>query len=340
MNHAYRTVTLWFSWASISIIIYLGLYLDTDILEFLSNDKSKITWIITGMFLIGVLSSFLLAVKITSEFIEATNQNEIAREQGLMGLEKTNRKPKIINEFYNSLKIVAASNESPNIEALIEMEYANLSRRSHSTEVMGNLLITLGLIGTVTGLTLTLSGLTGSLDALGQDQDLLLAGLRKAMGGMGTAFYTTLLGAVLGGVLLRIFALITEYGMSSLHDYIAKTCMVFLCADFKPTVERDVRFLNVEIDALSEKVIGLKGAFSESKDSINDFQTAIRELHEGNDDHGTYTLRETLRMQKYYRVLIRQELTLMNKLNRSWYARVKDSLSSEKEKENKEKDNF
>ncbi|MDH3325241.1 MAG: MotA/TolQ/ExbB proton channel family protein [Gammaproteobacteria bacterium] len=330
MNSAYRTVTIWFSWASISITIYLGLYLDTDILEFLSNDKSKITWIITFMFLIGVLASFLLAIKITSEFIEATNQNELAKQKGLMGLEKTNRKPRCVNEFYESLKIVAASNESPNIETLLEMEYANLGRRSHASEILGNLLITLGLIGTVTGLTLTLTGLTGSLDALGQDQDLLLAGLRKAMSGMGTAFYTTLLGAVLGGVLLRIFALITEYGLGSLHDYIVKTCMVHLSADFKPTVERDVRFLNVEIDALSEKVAGLKDAFTDSKDSINEFQKAIRELHKstGDDEHGTFTLRETLRMQKYYRVLLRQELTLMNKLNRSWWHKFKDSLAS------------
>jgi len=330
MNNAYRTITIWFSWASISIVIYLGLYLDTDILEFLNNDKSKITWIITAMFLLGVFASFLLAIKITGEYIEATNQNELAKDKGLMGLEKTGRKPKSVNEFFESLKIVAASNESPNIEALIEMEYANLSRRSNATEVLGNLLITLGLIGTVMGLTLTLTGLTTSLDALGQDQDLLLAGLRKAMSGMGTAFYTTLLGAVLGGVLLRIFALVTEYGLGSLHDYITKTCMVFLSADFKPTVERDVRFLNVEIDALSEKVSGLKEAFTDSKDSIHEFQKAIRELHTstGDSDEGTYTLRETLRMQKYYRVLIRQELTLMNKLNRSWWHKFKDSLES------------
>jgi len=333
MNNAYRTVTIWFSWASISIVIYLGLYLDTDILEFLSNDKSKITWIITSMFIIGVFSSFLLAIKITGEYIEATNQNDLAKDKGLMGLLKTNRKSKSVNEFYDSLKIVAASNESPNIEALLEMEYANLSRRSHATEVMGNLLITLGLIGTVTGLTLTLTGLTSSLDALGQDQDLLLAGLRKAMSGMGTAFYTTLLGAVLGGVLLRIFALITEYGLGSLHDFITKTCMVHLSADFKPTVERDVRFLNVEIDALTTKVAGLKEVFSESKDSINDFQQAIKELHTSTDDdgHGTFTLRETLRMQKYYRVLIRQELTLMNRLNRSWWHKFKDSVEPKEE---------
>jgi len=329
MNKAYHTFVMWLIWGAAATTIYLGLYLDTDILEFLSNDESKITWIITMLFVVGVIASFFLTVAITGEYIEATEQQRLAAEQGLMGLEKTGKKPKTVNHFYESLKVVASNNESPNIETLLEMEYASLSRRSHVIEIMGNLLITLGLIGTVMGLTLTLTGLTTSLDALGQDQDLLLAGLRKAMGGMGTAFYTTLLGAVLGGVLLRIFALITENGIGSLHDFITKTCMVHLSADFKPTVERDVRFLNVELDALGSKVNNLKAAFSDSKESINEFHEAVKKLHATtDDDSGVYTLRETLRMQKYYRVLIRQELTLMNQLNRSWWGRFKNHLDT------------
>jgi len=329
MNSAYRTFVIWLVWASAATTIYLGLYLDTDILDFLSNDESKITWIIIFLFSLGVAASFFLTVMITSEFIEATNQKELAREKGLMGLEKTGKKTRTVNQFFESLKIVAASNESPNVEVLLDMEYSTLMRRSHAIEILGNLLITLGLIGTVMGLTLTLTGLTSSLDALGQDQDLLLAGLRKAMGGMGTAFYTTLLGAVLGGVLLRIFALITENGIGSLQDFVTKICMVYLSPDFKPTVERDVRFLNVEVEALGEKVKGLKEAFVDSKESINEFQTAVKNLHHMTDseEDGVYTLRETLRMQKYYRVLIRQELTLMNKLNRSWWARFKHFLA-------------
>jgi len=338
MNKAYRTFVIWLMWGAAATTIYLGLYLDTDIIEFLSNDESKITWIITMLFIIGVVSSFILTVSITSEYIEAVEQQELAANKGLMGLEKTNKKPKTVNQFYESLKVVAANNESPNIEVLLEMEYSGLSRRSHVIEILGNLLITLGLIGTVMGLTLTLTGLTASLDALGQDQDLLLAGLRKAMGGMGTAFYTTLLGAVLGGVLLRIFALITENGIGSLHDFITKTCMVHLSADFKPTVERDVRFLNVEIDALGEKVKSLKEAFTDSKESINDFHEAVKKLHTTTgDDNGVYTLRETLRMQKYYRVLIRQELTLMNRLNRSWWGQFKDHLATKDQEKNDNK---
>lgn len=328
MHSAYRTFVIWLIWASAATTIYLGLYLDTDILDFLSHDESKITWIIIFLFLLGVFASFLLTISITAEHIEAVNQEELASEQGLMGLESQAKKPKIVNRFFESLKIVAMSNETPQIEVLLDMEYSTLSRRSHAIEVLGNLLITLGLIGTVMGLTLTLTGLTTSLDALGQDQDMLLAGLRKAMGGMGTAFYTTLLGAVLGGVLLRIFALITDNGIGSLQDYITKICMVHLSSDFKPTVERDVRFLNVEIDALGEKVKGLQTAFRDSKESINEFHEAVKKLNEytTEDEKGVYTLRETLRMQKYYRVLIRQELTLMNKLNRGWWANFRNHL--------------
>jgi len=334
MNSAYRTFITWLVWASAATTIYLSLYLDTDILDFLSHDESKITWIIILLFMLGVFASLFLTIKITGEHIEATNQEEMAREKGLMGLDKTGKKPKTVNRFFESLKIVAMSNESPQVEILLDMEYATLNRQSHTIEVLGNLLITLGLIGTVMGLTLTLTGLTTSLDALGQDQDLLLQGLRKAMGGMGTAFYTTLLGAVLGGVLLRIFALITDNGIGSLQDYITKICMVHLSADFKPTIERDVRFLNVEIDALGEKVHGLKSAFSESKISINEFHEALKTLNQqtGADDEGVYTLRETLRMQKYYRVLIRQELTLMNKLNRSWWSNFRDHISKKQDK--------
>ncbi len=280
-----------------------------------------------------------MTINITAEHIEATNQEELASEQGLMGLEATGKKPRTVNRFFESLKIVAMSNETPQIEVLLDMEYATLSRRSHAIEVLGNLLITLGLIGTVMGLTLTLTGLTTSLDALGHDQDMLLAGLRKAMGGMGTAFYTTLLGAVLGGVLLRIFALITDNGIGALQDYITKICMVHLTADFKPTVERDVRFLNVEIEALGEKVKGLQNAFRESKETINEFHDAIIRLNKNTvgEDEGVYTLRETLRMQKYYRVLIRQELTLMNKLNRGWWANFRHYLGKDSEDKSDDK---
>lgn len=331
MNRAYRTFVLWLIWGSAATIIYLGLYLDTEILKFLREDQSKITWIIMALFLVGVASSFALTISITKESIEAYHQDLLAQKDGLAGLEPTGKKRRATNRFYRALKVMATSNESPDLESLITIQFSPYLRMSHGIEVLGNLLITLGLIGTVMGLTLTLTGLTSSLDALGQDQDLLLAGLRQAMSGMGTAFYTTLLGAVLGGVLLRIFALITENGIGSLHDTLMGTCMVHLSPDFRNSVERDVRFLNVEIDALGERVRALQGAFTDSTSSVNQFRAAVKDLYQlSGDDDGVYSLRETLRMQKYYRALLRQEIQLMNKLNRSWWGRFKEFILSKR----------
>lgn len=331
MNRAYRTFVLWLIWGSAATIIYLGLYLDTDILKFLRADESRITWIIIALFLLGVASSFALTIAITKESIEAQHQDRLAQEMGLAALEPTSRRKRAVNRFFESLKVMAASNESPDLDGLITVEFSTFLRMSHGIEVLGNLLITLGLIGTVMGLTLTLTGLTTSLDALGQDQDLLLAGLRKAMGGMGTAFYTTLLGAVLGGVLLRIFALITENGIGSLNDMLMATCMVHCAPDFRKSVERDVRFLNVEIEALGERVKSLQSAFADSKRAVNEFRDAVKELYDlSGDEEGVYSLRETLRMQRYYRHLLRQELQLMNKMNRSWWNRFKEYLATKR----------
>ncbi|MDH5544359.1 MAG: MotA/TolQ/ExbB proton channel family protein [Gammaproteobacteria bacterium] len=332
MNKAYRTFILWLIWGSAAITIYLGLYLDTDILQFLRQDESKITWIITLLFLVGIVGSFFLTIAITKEAIEAQIQDQLAKKSGLAGLQPSARKKKAVNRFYDSLKVTALSNEAPNVEALMETEFSSYSRMSHGVETLGNLLITLGLIGTVMGLTLTLTGLTTSLDALGHDQELLLQGLRKAMGGMGTAFYTTLLGAVLGGVLLRIFALITENGISSLSETLIRTCMVHCAPDFKQSMEKDIRFLNAELEMLGDKVIALKQAFNDSKVSMNEFRESIKELYKlSGDDDGVYTLKETLRMQKYYRALLKQELQLMNRMNRSWWGRFKEFLISRKD---------
>ena len=104
--------------------------------------------------------------------------------------------------------------------------------------------------------------------------------------------------------------------------------MIHCSADFKQTVERDIRFLNVEVEALGNRVKSLKGAFDDSKQSVNEFHDSIKKLYElGGNEDGVYTLRETLQMQKYYRALLRQELQVMNKLNRSWWTRFKEYLT-------------
>lgn len=168
-------------------------------------------------------------------------------------------------------------------------------------------MITLGLVGTVVGLTLTLTGLTGSLEALGHDQDQLLSGLRGAMSGMGTAFYTTLLGSVLGGVLLRIFAHIDENGVESLENALTRVCLVYCSADLKPTLERDLRILNTEIQAMTQNIENLQDTLSSTRQAMHDFACETKNPGEETDIE---QLREMVKLRESYVKSLAMEIKL------------------------------
>ena len=325
-EQAARTLLLWLFWAAASVAAHVALYLDPALWDYIKHDHSKITWVTYGLFFIAIAMSFALVIKLTSESDHAAKLGVVAMNKGLLGINPENPR-RAVERFFLSLKEVVSNNDQPDIEALLHIELAPLYRASNAVEVIGNLLITLGLIGTVVGLTMTLGGLTTTLDALGQDQDRLLSGLRSAMGGMGTAFYTTLLGAVLGGVLLRVFSLITEHGIEGLSENLKKICMVYCSADCKPSFERELHFFNTEIAALGDNVERLQAAMSESRQAIIAFREEAVRLHKlGDDEEGRETLRDSIVLQHYYSDLLKQEIRTLNKLNRSWWYRLKQAM--------------
>ena len=322
-HKVYRTLLLWLIWASFAITVTLSLYVDTDVWEFVKHDSTKLSWVILAMFLLGAAVSLWLTLTLTHESVELIEVDYVARQEGLMGI-TTTPENNAVRRFFASLKAVVMVNGEHNLEALLATELAFYQRLSHGLAVIGNLLIMQGLIGTVIGLSITLSGLSSSLDALGHDETLLLEGLRKAMSGMGTAFYATLLGAVFGGLLLRIFALITETGVEDIGDRIMKISLVYCAADCKRTEEKDVRILNGEIIALTENAKLMAEAFVESRAAMTAFHEEAKRLHEfngGDEKNGDdlSALREAIRMQKHYRILLRQEIKLVDQVNRAWW---------------------
>jgi len=306
VQRGYRALVLWVVWAAATIVIYLGLYQDTEVLTFVQHDPSRITWAIISLFTLGVATSFVLTILLTLESIKVDELDNIAKRDGWLGIEKIQKKGCVAN-FFDSLRTIINNNGELNIEALVDVEFAIYQRIAHALEIIGNLLITLGLIGTVVGLTLTLTGLTNSLDALGQDQTLLLAGLSSAMSGMGTAFYTTLLGAVLGGVLLRIFAHIDATGVESLEDTLTRTCLVYCSSDFKPSLERDLRLINAEIATMSHNISNLQKLLTDTRSALREFATEIKQPGQDMDiDH----LREMVRLREAHVKTLAMEIKL------------------------------
>jgi hypothetical protein len=310
----------------VAVAVHISMYFDLNIWEYIEQDESRVTWITYGLFILGVIMSFGLMIRIIIESIQAKKLGYIARDKGLIeiSIESTS---KAVERFFLSLRELALKNDEPDIEALLDVELAPYRRISHAIDVFGNLLITLGLIGTVVGLISILAGLTTSMNALGHDQEKLLGGIRHAMGGMGTSFYATLLGSVLGGLLLRVFVLINDHGIEELSENLKKISMVYCSSDSKPSLERELRYFNVEITALGENVKLLQGALHETKETLAAFKEHAQELHKlGDTEESKHTLRDSVVLQKYYTDLLKEEIRVLNKLNGSWYVRLKRAL--------------
>lgn len=325
----FRTLLLWIIWGATAVITYFSLYRGGEVWEFVRSDQSRITWLIIGLFVFGLIGSFILTIMVTLEALVANRVDESVAGQGLKVIDRLPRQ-RAVGRFFIELKTTTETgNGSIDTEALLTSELSIYQRISHSIDVIGNLLITLGLIGTVVGLTLVLTGLTGSLEALGHDSEMMLSGLRKAMAGMGTAFYTTLLGAVLGGVLLRVFAQITEHGINSVYDAVMRTCLVHCAADLQPSMQRDLRQLDTQIEALGLRIKVLQHAFNESRETMSRFREEAVLLRDLSQDENKILL-ENIRLHKHSIEMMRGEVNAMRRINKSWWERLRDVIMGPK----------
>lgn len=315
----FRTLIIWTIWFATVIVAILTLYRDTDVWEFVSHDPSRVTWLEIGVFILGLVASFVLTLLLTFEHIESMRYETMVRERGLGGVANYEG-PRAVPRFFSGLKSAAEFNTKPDVDNLLDVELAVYHRISHTIDVIGNILITLGLIGTVMGLTVIMTGLTGSLQALGEDQEMLLSGLREAMSGMGTAFYTTLLGAVLGGVLLRVFAQITEHGVDGLRDAIMRTVLVFCARELEPSADRELKNLNREIEGLEQTVRGLGSVLDNSRSAVAQFSDEVARLKELSRAQSDLLI-EQIRRHKYWCELLREEMRVLNKVSTPWWRR-------------------
>jgi len=325
-DKAFRTMLLWLLWASVALVIHVSMYLNLDLWTYIKHDQSRVTWVTYGLFFLGLVMSFGLMIRIISESTLATRLGYQARDKGLNQL-PISRTSKAVERFFLSIKEIVLRNEQPDVEALLDVELAPYRRISHAIDVFGNLLITLGLIGTVVGLITILAGLTSSMEALGHDEQKLISGIHSAMGGMGTSFYATLLGSVLGGLLLRVFVLINDHGIEELSENLKKICMVYCSAEARPGLQRELGFFNQEIAALGENVRRLQDAFNETNSTLANFREHAKQLHLlGGQDGDAQTLRDSVVLQHYYTDLLKEEIRVINRINRSWWARLKRAL--------------
>jgi len=138
--------------------------------------------------------------------------------------------PSIFRKHIDNLHIISMSQSDISQDNLIELLHSRLAARNKIVELFASVLITLGLIGTILGLILMMGSLTEVMSGAELDENLMknLVGEQGPLSGLGVAFVTTLLGAVLGGVILRVLTSIVEANITEYTAHIAELTEVYV----------------------------------------------------------------------------------------------------------------
>jgi len=112
---------------------------------------------------------------------------------------------------------------------LIEVLHSRLLSRNQVVELFASILITIGLIGTIVGLIFMMNSLTREI-ATGESSALLqkLTQPGGPLAGLGIAFYTTLIGAAFGGVVLRILTSVVDASITRYIAHIVELTEVYI----------------------------------------------------------------------------------------------------------------
>ena len=160
-------------------------------------DTSGVTYVIIGLFTFGFFSSMRNALWIAKEgkCLREINQSRIPyKDKGAL------------HRLFYEANYALEKGDQIDFTVLLTAYSAKQTGRIRSVSVTAGILITAGLLGTIIGLILTINGISSVLGAAGENYDSMILGLNETLQGMGTAFYTTFFGGLLGGVVLKALA--------------------------------------------------------------------------------------------------------------------------------------
>ncbi len=307
-----KTLVLWLIWCVAALAVVSSVYHQSSAWTFIQHDTTHVTWMISGMFVFAVLLSFAHACVISREWFRAYALEGRMQKQGILSLNLKGRV--LVERFLQAVQAIVTAGGRLDLEMLIHVEFSAHHRMSRLVVLIGNLLITMGLIGTVLGMTITMSGLHGALNMLGEDQELMIQGLRNAMSGMGVAFYTTLLGSILGGVLLRVFSYITESSVDALQDFMLRNCMVHGAALSQQGLSRDVSQLETSLDRLEQRLQLLRSSFVQGQSSVSAYRDEIESLRSALHDAADDEVIKAIALHRHYAKVLHYEVRLSKRL--------------------------
>lgn len=243
---AKKNVSPIMTWAFWSILVLAAFLLLTweQFAEAFTSDQSYITWAILGFFFYGFASSLFVALYLQAEF-KSLNEMNAAQRIGATASSD------IAATFDAAMERIRRGDRI-DVRNLVSAYGAKVKAKIDNVGVISGMLITIGLLGTVVGLIMTIKGLDTVLQSNSADFSNMKDGLNTAVSGMGTAFYTTFVGALLGGVVLKVIG--SEMRKSALK--IVADALTFSELYIAPQFAKSA---SESLVALEDRVVNLHG---------------------------------------------------------------------------------
>ncbi len=228
----------WLTWQAIlsgvTIVIAASYFLSSYV-EGLINWAMYFVIIALGIGLIG--KSYNDALFLQSQSQLATAQIKILEQVDNFADFLDQAEPSLFRTHIDNLFTISQMHSDISQDNLIELLHARLSARNKVVELFSSILITLGLIGTILGLMLMMAGLNTVLDGGAMDAGMMdqLLGDSGPLSGLDVAFVTTLLGAVFGGVILRVLTSVVESSITDYTAHVAELTEVFVLPFLRKT---------------------------------------------------------------------------------------------------------
>lgn len=223
------------------------------IFDALRGDAWIITTIILGIFVFALVKNFLDVHFIARQRRLTSVQIDQLRETNNIFVFLQNSEPSLFRDHIDNLHEIFRRDYNISQDNLVTLLQARLLSKTKVVDFASSILVTLGLVGTIIGLIQSAGGLGDVLRAMSAGDTSILAGVDQALEGMGLAFYTTLLGAILGGVCLRLLSNLVDANIDYVVSHIAELTEIYIL----PILRRAGRINEEHQRKLREQGVGL-----------------------------------------------------------------------------------
>jgi len=219
---------------AISGLIGLGGYLASDLLLSLYQANIYLNGFIIGVFGIGVLACFMQVLALISSI---SWLKRFTNGDGSFA----GNPPRLLTSLVSLMRVRQSKMKigSAASHSIMESVASRIDEAREITRYINNLLIFLGLLGTFYGLATTVPAVVETIRSLNPSENegsvevfsRLMAGLENQLGGMGTAFASSLLGLA-GSLVVGVLELFASHGQNrfyrQLEDWLSSITRVNL----------------------------------------------------------------------------------------------------------------